>query len=129
MARALIDTNLIIRFFVNDDPQKAERIEKFLRDKNKKVLLDTIIAEIVWVLTSFYKLPKVSIIEKIRALINTKSMQCNNSLLEETLALWEEYNISFIDAYLAAVGKQQSLKIYSYDEKFDKVKGVTRQEP
>lgn len=129
MAKILIDTNLIIRFLVNDEPQKVDRIEKFLSNKDKKVLQDTIVAEIVWVLSSFYKLPKLSIIEKIRALINTENIECNNSLLEEVFSLWEEYNISFIDAFLAAIAKQQNIRIYSYDEKFDKIKGVTRKEP
>lgn len=129
MARVLIDTNLIIRYLVNDNPQKTEEIEIFLRNKIKKILPDIIVAEIVWVLSSFYKLSKISVLEKVRALINIEHVQCNKILLEETISLWEEYNISFIDSYLAATGKQKHLKIYSYDEKFDKVKGITRRKP
>ena len=36
MQRNLIDTNLIIRFLVNDDPKKASGVEKLLKDKDNK---------------------------------------------------------------------------------------------
>jgi predicted nucleic acid-binding protein len=36
MEKNVIDTNLIIRFLVNDDLQKVIRIEKLLHDKKLK---------------------------------------------------------------------------------------------
>jgi len=130
MPKNIIDTNLIIRFLVNDDPQKAARVKKVLQEsKTANVLPDLVIAEIIWVLSSYYELDKVSIISKIRALIHVKTVDCNKALLDQALANWEKYNISFVDAYLVSVAKLKSLNIYSYDLKFDKVDGVTRIEP
>jgi len=120
MPKNIIDTNLIIRFLVNDDPQKAARVKKVLQEsKTANVLPDLVIAEIIWVLSSYYELDKVSIISKIRALIHVKTVDCNKALLDQALANWEKYNISFVDAYLVSVAKLKSLNIYSYDLKFD----------
>ena len=130
MPKSLIDTNLIIRFLVNDDLQKAARVKKILQEsKVANILPDLVIAEIIWVLSSYYELEKASIINKIRALIHVKTIECNKTLMDQSLTNWEKYNISFVDAYLVSVAKLKGLNIYSYDFKFDKVDGVTRQEP
>src|SRR5690348_4693158 len=101
MPRNLIDTNLIIRFLVNDDSEKVSKIELLLKDKsNTNILLDTTIAEIIWVLSSYYSLPKNEIIEKIRALIHVNTIECNRLLLNKSLTIWAGNNISYIDSYL-----------------------------
>ncbi len=130
MSKNLIDTNLIIRFLVNDDPTKVLKVEKLLKDKNNKnVLLDTIIAEIIWVLTSYYSLNKSDIVEKVRALIHVETIECNAFIISRALSLWEENNISYIDAYLASVAELGNMNLYSYDQKFRSIPGVKAQEP
>ncbi len=130
MPKILIDTNLIIRFLVNDDLQKAARVKKILsKNKATNVLPDLIIAEIIWVLSSYYELEKASIIKKIRALIHVRTIDCNKTLIDQSLTNWEKYNISFVDSYLVAMAELKGLNIYSYDFKFDKVASVTRLEP
>lgn len=114
MSRNLIDTNLIIRFLVNDDPKKIALVEKLLQDKNNiNILLDTVIAEIIWVLSSYYLLDKLEIIEKVRALIHVDTIECNEVLVNRALTVWEENNISYIDAYLASVAQLGNIQLYS----------------
>lgn len=130
MPKVLIDTNLIISFLVNDDTNKASRVKKFLQeDRNTKILLDTVVAEIIWMLSSYYEQDKHSIIDKIRALIHVKAISCNKTLLESSLAIWENNNVSFIDSYIMALAQLKNLKIYSYDFKFDKINSKIRVEP
>lgn len=130
MQKNLIDTNLIIRFLVNDDLQKAARVKEILsNNRATNVLPDLVIAEIIWVLSSYYELEKASIIEKIRALIHVSTIDCNKTLLDQSLTNWENYNISFVDSYLAAMAELKGLNIFSYDVKFDKVASVNRLEP
>ena len=94
MPKNLIDTNLIIRFLVNDDLQKAARVKAILQEsKAVNILPDLVIAEIIWVLSSYYELEKASIINKIRALIHVKTIECNKTLMDQSLTNWEKYNI------------------------------------
>lgn len=130
MVKNLIDTNLIIRFLINDDPQKVAKVEKLLKDQdNKNIILDTVIAEIIWVLNSYYNLTKSDIIEKIAALIQVNTIECNSFLIGRALSIWREYNISYIDAYLASVAELGNMTLYSYDEKFQTISTIAVKEP
>lgn len=130
MSKNLIDTNLIIRFLVNDDPQKVLDVEKLLKDKNNRnILLDTVVAEIIWVLSSYYSLQKLEIIEKIRSLIHVDTVETNAFLLSRALTMWEENNISYIDAYLAAVSEMGGMTLFSYDKRLSSIPTITVKEP
>jgi len=130
MAKNLIDTNLIIRFLVNDEPQKVSRVEELLKNKNdSNILLDTVIAEIIWVLLSYYSLEKKDIIEKIGALIHVDSIECNAFLINRALTIWEENTISYIDSYLLAVAELGDMTLYTYDKKLRTVSTVITKEP
>jgi|SRR3989344_25137 len=130
MSKNIIDTNLIIRFLLNDDAQKASKVEKILFSKDQlNVLPDLVVGEIIWVLSSFYKLPKLRIIENIRSLLNAKSISSNKVLLNKTLLVWEKHNIDFIDSYIAAVAQLKNPTVYSYDNDFSKIKSIKRKEP
>lgn len=130
MAKRLLDTNLIIRFILNDDPKKAIKVEKLLGDKSKSyLLLDMVVAEIIWVLKSYYGFDKTLIIDKVKSLIHLDTIDCNSVLLDRALYFWEKFNISFIDAYLAATSESENVDLYSYDLKFDKIKTIKRKEP
>lgn len=130
MSRNLLDTNLIIRFLVDDDPKKVSRVEKLLKNSaNKNIILDTVVAEIIWVLNSYYSLSKEDIISKIEALIHVDSIDCNLVLISRSLSLWRENNISYIDAYLASVAELGNITLYSYDKRLMRIKSIVVREP
>lgn len=130
MSRILIDTNLIIRFLVNGDHKKVSKIEELLKNKNNKnILLDTVVAEIVWVLSSYYELDKTEVVEKVRALIHVETVECNSFLISRALTIWEENNISYIDSYLAAVAQLGNIVLYSYDKKLSSISTIKVKEP
>ncbi len=130
MAR-LIDTNLLVRYFTEDDPKKAKAVAKLLKNTKEIFLLpDIVFAEIEWTLRSFYKTPKATILTHLGSLLALQNMELNTTLMAKTLLIWKEYNIDFIDAYLTAYAKEKhTTEIYSYDESLDKVKGLTRLAP
>lgn len=130
MSKNLLDTNLIIRFLVNDDQQKVTLVEKLLKNtSNKNILLDTVIAEIIWVLSSYYSLDKKEVIEKIRALIHVDSVDCNEAIINRALTLWGTYNISYIDSYVAAIAELGSITLVTYDAKFKSIPSIIVKEP
>ena len=126
----LIDTNLIIRYLVEDDPKKADAVEKLLKNPGQKlILLDLTFAEAIWVLSSLYKLEKSQIIESLSALLGVKSIVANRKILRKALEYFANYNISFIDAYQVGYAASRDLGIYSYDKDFDKLPDIKRTEP
>lgn len=127
----LIDSNLLLRFLTNDDLTQAEAVEKLLKFSPEPILLpDVTITEVVWVLSSFYRLSKEEIAEKIYILLSSRNIECNKALLLRSLYFYRATNISFIDAYLAAYCEEENLEgIYSFDKDLDKIKEVKRFKP
>ena len=88
----VLDANIIIRFLVDDDKEKADAIEKLLRSNETLILTDVTIAEIIWVLSSYYKEPKKDIVKKITALIHLPSIKCNKKVMITALNFFEKHN-------------------------------------
>lgn len=126
----LLDANLIVRFLVNDDLKKADAVEKLLRGKEELLLTDVTVAEIIWVMASYYKHSPKKICEEIESLLHLPIIKCNRKTLLCGLEFYREFNIDWIDAYSAAFAIEENIKeIYSYDKDLDKIKVISRIEP
>lgn len=131
MQRHLIDTNLLLRFLLNDIPSQAQSVANLLKNPpGSLILTDVAFAELAWVMVSFYQFPKVDIIEKLFSILNMDILSLNKPLLSKTLKIYSENQIDYIDAYHAAVVSQDNLdSIFSFDKDFDKISSIKRQEP
>lgn len=127
----LLDTNLLVRYFTEDDLEKARAVAKLLKNsKEKLIITDVAFAEIVWVLQSFYSFSKEDIVEKLMRFVNIPHIDLNREVLRKTLYYFSQTSLSFIDAYEAAYCENKELDgIYSYDRGFDKIKSIKRIEP
>ena len=90
-----------------------------------------IIAELIWALTSYYKVSKADVIEKIMVIIGTESIHIpDKDIIAEALVLYSRKNIDYIDAYNASFMKHHGgERVFSYDYDFDSIEGIKRQEP
>ncbi len=136
MTSYFIDTNIFLRYLTNDDPAKAERIEKlFEHAERENIMLTTshlVIAELVWTLESYYKLKPFQIEELILKIINTPFIELpEEDLIIQALDLYVTQNIDFIDAYNAYFMREMGIgQIYTYDIKhFKRVPWVSMLEP
>ena len=121
--RAVIDTNLLIRFLTEDDPEKAKAVEALLGKAGKgeiKILIPSVvIAELVWVLKSFYEMKTAEICELVGAVLNTPGLDTQDkSILREALRTFESKGIDFIDAWILEFARDRNIKmIYTFDKK------------
>jgi predicted nucleic acid-binding protein len=136
MIKCFVDTNLFIRYLTNDDPALADRVEKLLDEASAGTIAlistELVMAEIVWVLESSYKLTHSNIAPLLRGILATPGLEIiNGDLVGQALVLYEQKNIDFVDAYIAALMEKRGIKdIYSYDRKhLSRVKSVQRIEP
>lgn len=136
MNNCFVDTNLFIRYFTNDDPLLADRVEKLLDDATSGTIAlistELVMAETVWVLESSYHLSHSQIAPLIRSILATPGLEIiNGDIVGNALALYEYKNIDFVDAYIAALMQKRGISdIYSYDRKhLSRVTSVNRKEP
>jgi uncharacterized protein len=135
MARRFVDTNIFLRYLTGDDPLKYERcramFRKAIEGEIEIATSGIVIAELIWTLSSYYKVPKAEVIEKISVIVGTESLFIpDKDVVADALVLYARKNIDYIDAYNAVFMKYQGLReIYSYDEDFDVVEEIKRREP
>jgi predicted nucleic acid-binding protein len=129
--RIFADTNLFLRYLTNDIPPQADAVEALLqRAEQGELLLVTnalVMAEIVWTLESFYKLPKPEVQEKVLAVLNTPGVAVVDSELVLQAVVWYvEKSVDFIDAYNASwMTRQHLLTACTFDQKhFSRFEGI-----
>ncbi len=135
MKKKFIDTNIFLRYLTKDDPEKYEHclglFKTALKGKTELITSNMVVAELIWTLLSFYKVPKLVVVEKVAIIAGTEYLFIpDKAIILEALMLYAKKNIDYIDAYKAVFMKHyQTSEILSYDEDFDALEGITRKVP
>jgi predicted nucleic acid-binding protein len=129
--RALLDTNILVRHLTGDPPRQARRATALLRGRHELILTDLILAEMVYVLESFYERPRSEISEMTRALLALPSIAVvDHDLVLRAVELYEAKRLDFAEAYLAALAELSDVRhVASFDRQIDRVKSIKRVEP
>ncbi len=131
-----VDTNLFLRYLTNDIPAQAEAVEGLLRQAGEgKLTLVTnamVMAELVWVMESFYRLPRTEILGNILAIASTPGLQVAEADAVVQAVVWyAEKNVDFVDAFNAAWALQEGIQaIYTFDQRhFARLEGLSVRVP
>jgi predicted nucleic acid-binding protein len=128
---AFLDTNVLIRHLTGDPPALARRAGAFLATADELLLPDLIVAEVVYVLESFYEVERARVAELVRAVIGFPAIVVVDApLLLRALEVYELERIDFAEAYLVASAEASGVgAIASFDRSIDRVSTVQRIEP
>ena len=131
---SMLDTNVIVRFLTGDKNEKFKGVFNFFKSiEQKKIEVELkliVLFQTIFVLKSYYKVPKDRIIYAAMGLLNFKGLRIKEKrIVERMLEIWGSNNIEIVDAYLMASLEKDSRNIlYSYDTDFDKFE-INRIEP
>ncbi len=128
---AFLDTNILIRHLTGDPPAQARRATAFLERADELLLPDLIVAEVVYVLESFYEVERQRVAELVRAVIAFPAIVVvDEPLLLRALEVYEVDQLDFAEAYLVASAEASGVEtIASFDRSVDRVPTVRRVEP
>lgn len=139
MTRYLIDTNILVRFLVNDDAEQFAQVVGLFQQASdgecEIVVTDVLIAEVVWVTTAarFYNLDRALVADKLIAFIVQPGIRCfhgNAEALVDALNRFKQTtNCGFFDCYLAALASISADSVASFDRDLRKFKDVTLWQP
>jgi predicted nucleic acid-binding protein len=132
-----IDTNIFLRYFIEENPQKTEACyQLFKKAQENKIILTTsesVIAEVVYVLISKrnYHLQREKIRELLLPILSLTGLKLSNKeTYVRALDILVEQSVDFEDALSVAHMEQQNIQeIISYDTDFNKFHHITRKEP
>jgi predicted nucleic acid-binding protein len=128
---AFVDTNILVRHLTGDPPEQAARATKFLAGADDLLLTDLVVAEVVYVLESFYEVPRRRVAELVRAIIAFPAMVVLDvAVLLRALEVYEVDRLDFADAYLVAQAERSGVGVVaSFDKAIDRVTTIRRLEP
>lgn len=120
------DTNVVLRYLLNDSSALSQRAKKLFLDAEQgkiKIYLDEVIlAEIIWTLTSFHKLPKKEVVASLKVILSQKWLiNSRKKCLLEAIDAFAKNNVDYVDCWLFAAAKPLGLKIGSFDKDFNKL--------
>ncbi len=137
MSSRFLDTNIILRHLLNDDPEESPACFALIEAIEQGTVLawtsHLVIAEVVFVLSSkrTYNLSRPEVRDRLLPLINLPNLKiAQKRLFGRIFELYTSLPIDYIDCYHAALleGRPEP-ELYSYDGHFDQVKDVRRFEP
>lgn len=121
-----VDTNVLIRLW----EEKPEFVNWFTRLSNNKKNIyvpSIVIAEVIWVLSSFYKKSRVEVKKFVDSVVNTKCIKIvTKHDINKALYLYENSNVKFTDCIIASYLNTNDV-IISEDHDFDKLSDVRRE--
>ena len=127
----ILDTSVLVRHLTGDPPAQARRATSYLRSATDMVLLDVVLAELMFVLKSFYEKPRAEAANAARSAIAMTGVRVMDiDLLHRAIELYERGPLSFVDAYKVATAETWGIEtVTSFDKDFERVTSVTRIEP
>lgn len=128
---AFVDTNILVRHLTWDPPELAARATRFLAEADQLLLTDLVLAEMVYVLESFYEVQRERAAELARSVVAFPSViAVDDTLLFRTIELYEIERLDFADAYLVASAEATGVGVVaSFDQRIDRVPSIRRIEP
>ena len=107
MKTFILDANVVLRFLLADDPAQSPKAkELFVLAESGRVrlrLTHVAVAELVWVLGSFFNFPRHEVGPKLRGLILHKGVEINDQdVILGALDRFARMNADFPDCYAAS---------------------------
>jgi predicted nucleic-acid-binding protein len=128
---AFVDSNVLVRHLTGDPPDQAKAATDLLRSGEELLLVDLVVAEVVYVLESVYEVERERVAELVRAILAFRTVAAQDEpLLLRALEIYEQYRIHFAESYLAACAELSGVGVVaSFDRDIDRVTSIRRLEP
>ena len=115
------DTNAIIRYLLGDRPTLSPKAEEFfarVRTGEQKVLiLESVIAEAIYVLTKAYSVPREKAASGLMGLLNYRGVSNRDrTALLDALALFNTSKLDIVDCLVIAKARRENSEPFSFDK-------------
>jgi predicted nucleic acid-binding protein len=125
-ARSLPDTNTLVRYLVADEPalhaKAKEFFDKVKHGGAKAVILESVIAECMYVLTKIYKVPRHRAAGSLIDILHYKGIANDDRQeLIRALTLCSEHGLDIVDCILCAKAATAKDHVFTFDADLNKL--------
>ena len=125
-----LDTNVLVRFLVRDNPEHAEAARALLEGlttDNPGFICREVMLEVVWVLERSYRFSREQIADIVIELINTDILviEDDNDIAQCAIA-YRQGGVDFSDLLiLAAANRVGAQPLHTFDRRLSRLRGTT----
>lgn len=117
-----LDTNIIVRYIVKDDPIQsalAVKVVRSLSEDERAFVSLVVIAELIWVLESSYGFDRSELVDVIEGLLSSKELILENAeLVSQAVHLFGRGNADFSDYVIERSGHAAGcVQTLTFDQK------------
>ena len=126
MKTYLADTNVYLRFLLQDEVALADRAEEYLIQAKQKqiklIFLSAVVLEMGFVLQKVYKLSASEVAKHLLRLVKTSYVEVEDrQVWLKTLLVYGRKKIDLLDIYLFEKAKDTGVEILSFDKDFKRL--------
>jgi len=110
-----LDTNILARYLLDDEPAQARAVRRLLADANAEYWIPvTVVLELAWVLRKG-DAPRSVVMERLRDLLSLRNLRVQNADLVSQALRWAAQGMDLADAlHLVLSGKAE--RFATFDE-------------
>jgi predicted nucleic-acid-binding protein len=127
-----LDTNVIVRLFVEDDPNQVRSARNLVArqcsPENPGFIDRVALCELVWVLASGHEYGRAAIADVVETLVASRDLQLeDHDLVRLTLKDYRASNVDFADILIGHVNRARGCEATAtFDRKAAKLSGFIR---
>ena len=134
MKSGVLDANVLLRFFLQDDLKQSQAVTSFFNKAAGQdidlILQDAIVAEVTFVMGKVYRRTRAQIADALLDFIQHPFiMQQSPGVLGDALLRYRAHPVDFPDALVAALAAAKGIPSVSFDRDLDRFPDVRRIEP
>lgn len=134
MEKQILDANVLVRFLRDDHAQHSPKaralIAKAEAGEVRLVLLDAVVAEVVFVLTSVYNCTRRQVADALLPFLNHGGIECPEAkVVADALGYFSTKKVDYMDCFLAAAAKSRRIPVASFDRDFRKFQDIKWRNP
>lgn len=126
MKTYLVDTNIFLRFLLNDVKEQTKQARLYFQQaKANKILLTlhpVTVFEVDYALVKLYSLSKQTVVEKLQSILSISYIHViDRAILLAALKLYNQKTIDFVDVFLYTYAESIGSEVLSFDKDFKKM--------
>ena len=107
----IFDTNMILRYLLNDNAEMAEKAEAYLNQTTVTVTI-----EVIYVLKGVYHMNRKTIADTLTDFLQI--VECRDrEIVKIALELYGRENLDFVDCILCGYHRAENMEVATFDKK------------
>ena len=126
MKTAFADSNIFLRYLLDDVPEQTKVVEKYFSQAQNGELsirvCQIVIFEIDYILEKYLGIDKPRTVEMLKSIVNLPIIELEDlQAFIEALGLYSKKNVDLVDCFIYSKDKNEGGELLSFDKDFKKL--------